>query len=195
MLEALGVAARLHHGQVPGQVRAFVGERVLDAVANAGLGGEVDHALDPVVLDDLGDRGGVGDVEPVEREAVQPVEGPQPGLLERGIIIIIDDVDADHGVAEAQQTVGCRMTDETSCARNENWRAINILFRQDFLPQDRCRPTSWLTRSIDHSLQCSNGAVAWRQKFALHNNPVAAQKRRTRSSNDAGVEDAGAEPC
>ena len=77
------------------EVRLDVGARVLEAVADAGLRAEMD---DPVDVDAVGERlqrGGVGEVDPLEAEAVAELarETVEPRLLERRIVIIVEIVD------------------------------------------------------------------------------------------------------
>ena len=61
MLDAV-VAAGLQHRQVAGKVGALVGEGVVDRVADAGLGGEVDDPLAPGVRTRAAIGLGVGDI-------------------------------------------------------------------------------------------------------------------------------------
>ena len=65
MRESRLMTARLHHRQMARQVRTFIGEGIGDAVANPGLGGQVDDAGYAILSNQPCDRIGVGDVHSV----------------------------------------------------------------------------------------------------------------------------------
>ena len=87
----------LEHVAMADEVRLDIGGRVLDAVAHAGLRAEVDDAVEPVGVGQRFQRVGIGEVDPLEAEALAEMlrEAVEAGLLERGIVISVEVVDAD----------------------------------------------------------------------------------------------------
>ena len=105
----------------PDEVRGDVGQRVLEAVADAGLGGEVDHALEGGRERRL-NRRPVGEVG-AQEAPVGPagaVELGQPRLLERHVVVVVDVVEARHGVAARQQRPGDVKADEAGGAGDQD---------------------------------------------------------------------------
>ena len=105
MLKALGVPTRLHHRQMARQVGPFIGEVVFKAVAKARLRLEMHDAYDVVVSHQRLHLVGIGDVDAFKGEAVYTRKGREPRFFQGGVIIIIDDVDANHALAPRQQSV------------------------------------------------------------------------------------------
>jgi hypothetical protein len=68
MLDAV-VAAAFENIDETDHVAVDVGMRILQRVAHAGLGGEIDHALRALDGEQIGDAGPVGDVESRNPEA------------------------------------------------------------------------------------------------------------------------------
>ena len=87
-----------HH--VGGDVGVGVDERVPDA----GLGGEVEDAVDVGMGgSDGGKRVPVGDVGQVEMESPAAFECGQASALEVRVVVGVEIVDADHRVAAIEQ--------------------------------------------------------------------------------------------
>jgi hypothetical protein len=63
------VAASLQHRQMAGQIAALIGERIVDRVANPGLGGQMHDPLGTRRLHQLQQGLVLGDVHPDHREA------------------------------------------------------------------------------------------------------------------------------
>ena len=107
---------------MPDEVGADIGRGVLDAVAHAGLRPEVDDAVESVGVGQALQRVGVGEIDPLEAEplaeiARQPVDA---GLLERGVVIVVEVVDPDDLLAAFEQGAAGRRTDETRGSGDED---------------------------------------------------------------------------
>jgi hypothetical protein len=91
-------------------------------MANAGLGGEVNDAVDVGVLgDEFGDGVAVGDVAVMEAEAGPVADSVEPGLLEADTIIVVEGIDADDGVAAPEQGIGDVIADEAGAAGDQDF--------------------------------------------------------------------------
>ena len=93
------------------QVGLDIGAGVDQAVAHAGLGGEVDDAVG--VAAGFGQRRRIGDVAAHEAEIVVFLQPRQPRFLQRHVVIVVEIVDADDGVAALEQTDRGMHADET----------------------------------------------------------------------------------
>lgn len=82
----------------------------------------VDDAGYAILSNQPCDRIGVGDVHSVEGESPPAIECREAGLLQGGIIIVVDDVDADHRLTAFQQAMRGRMADKAGGARDEDGR-------------------------------------------------------------------------
>ncbi len=101
-----------------------IGQGVFEAVANAGLGGEVDHPLRA----EGGEQRRDG-VDVLERDAgvFEIREFGQPGqarLFEVHVIVGVEIVQADDDISPLQQPVGYVRSDEARRACNENPRHL-----------------------------------------------------------------------
>ncbi len=107
------VAARgLQHRQVAGQVGALIGERILDRVAHARLGGQVHDPLGAAFADQGLERLRVGDVHPDHGEAGPLFQPPGPRRLQGGVVVVVEGVDPD-ALAAVQQAMGDVGSDES----------------------------------------------------------------------------------
>ncbi len=88
---------------MPADIGPFVGERVLQRVADPGLGREVNDAPRPALAHQAFEGVGLGDVHAHQLEIRPLLERPDPGLLERRIVIGVEVVDADDLLAAVQQ--------------------------------------------------------------------------------------------
>jgi hypothetical protein len=76
-----------------------IGHGIGKRIAHPGLGGQIHHALGAMDVEDLGQSGAVCDIEP-HVGVVRMIEGArQPCLLEPDVIVVVEIVDPDHGVA------------------------------------------------------------------------------------------------
>ena len=119
MLDAVAAAAFEDMAEAD-EVGIEIGLRILDREAHAGLGAEMDDALETALGEEPGHAVAVGEVELFEAEAVMAVEAGEPGLLQSGIVVIVEIVDADDLVAAFEQNPGCLVTDEAGSPRHQN---------------------------------------------------------------------------
>ena len=88
---------------------------------DAGLGGQMDDAVDVAVLAGQRQHGlAVGDVELEEGEALVLAQRLQPGELQDRVVVFAEIVDADDRVAARQQGAGDVAADETRGAGDED---------------------------------------------------------------------------
>ena len=93
-------------------VGLHVGIRVDQRVADAGLGGEVDHVGDAGGRARDGfDGGPVGNVGAVQREAGAG-EARDPGFLQSGVVVGVEVVDPDDRSARCGQAFGDMVANE-----------------------------------------------------------------------------------
>ena len=102
----------------------LVGEGVLDGVADPGLGREMDDAVGPGVAHQPLHQGRVGDVGADHAEALTALEPGGPGMLQRHLIVVVEDVDADDLFAPVQQALGHVHADEAGCAGDQNRHSL-----------------------------------------------------------------------
>ncbi len=108
----LVMAAAFEHVEKARQVGVDIGVRVLQRVAHARLGGEMDHHLRPHRGEQLRGARAVGEVDLPEREARAPEQAVQARPLEPRIVVLVQAVDADHAAALGQQPLGQMVADE-----------------------------------------------------------------------------------
>ena len=119
MLDAV-VTAALQHVQRADDVGVDVGMRVLQPVADAGLGAEMNDPLRPSFGEEPLHAGAVGEVQLVEGEALAPLKLVEPRLLQIYVVVGIEIVEADDLIATLEQRFSGMVTDETGGAGDEH---------------------------------------------------------------------------
>ena len=99
----LVVAAAFENIGETDDIALDVSVRILQGIANAGLGGQVDDLVELLVGKQLVHAGTVGHVELDEAEAGQRSQALQTALLERDFVVIVQIVEADDLVAAGQE--------------------------------------------------------------------------------------------
>ena len=125
-MRRVGVPAGFDDVGEADEVAFDVGVGVFEGVANAGLGGEVDDAVEAVVCKALFHGGPVGEVG---ADAVVGAAGLigsalqllQARFFEGGVVVVVDHVEADHGIATPQQLLCGVEADEASVAGDEDF--------------------------------------------------------------------------
>ncbi len=114
------MARRLQNRKMTGQVGALVGERLVDRIANARLGGEVHDPLGAAVGDQRREGLMVRDVEADHGEARSRFQPRRPRRLERGIVVVDEGIDAYDGFPTIKQAVGRVSPDEPGRAGDDD---------------------------------------------------------------------------
>ena len=83
-----------------GQIGAHIGFRMGQAVAHAGLCGQMNDPVD--ALGQRRERARVGNIATLQAELRVFVQARQPRLLQGDVVVIIDIIDADHALAARQ---------------------------------------------------------------------------------------------
>ncbi len=120
------VAAGLEDVEEAGDVRADVLVRIDQRVAHAGLRSEVHDAIELLGSEELIDIRAVGDVELVERES-RKLELLQPRQLEVDVVVVVQVVQPDDGVAALEQAPRDVHADEAGGAGDEDLHAVSGL--------------------------------------------------------------------
>ena len=117
-------AARVEEGEGAKDVRLVVDAGDLDRGAYAGTGGEVDDGVEPagrlLRLEDAGDSLDVGDVGLLEAEARAAQEAREAPLLEADVVGVVEVVDADDGIAPAEEPLADGGADEPGPAGDQD---------------------------------------------------------------------------
>lgn len=95
------VAAGLKDVEKADEVALEVGARVLDGVADTGLGSEVHHYIEAVLSEQALDENGVAQVAAHEGEAAVCVglgQHAQAGVLDTGVVVAVEVVETDDNV-------------------------------------------------------------------------------------------------
>lgn len=95
------VAAGLKDVEKADKVALEIGARVLDGVADTGLGREVHHDVETVLRKQALDKGGVAEVAAHEGEAAVGVglgQHAEARVLDAGIVVAVEVVEAEDGV-------------------------------------------------------------------------------------------------
>ncbi len=114
------VAAFFEDLQEAEDVRRDVRVGSLERVPHAGLGGEVNDALEVAAVEELVHRFGIGERRPHEFELTMRLEPFQARFLDPHVVILIDGVEPNDIVAVRQQSIRDVETDEARGAGDEN---------------------------------------------------------------------------
>ena len=123
------VAAALEHVEEAGQVGIRIGIRIDQRMPHAGLCGEMHHVRKPVRREQVGHRRAIRQIDLLEAE-VRAVGGKifEPRLLQPGIVVGVEIVEANHAVAIRQQTLADVHADKAGSAGDENGFTRHSLF-------------------------------------------------------------------
>jgi hypothetical protein len=121
MLSA-GVPAPLEDVEKANDIAVDVHMRILERVAHAGLGREMDDALRPFALEELCHSPSVGNVELDEPETGLRCKLRQPGLLQGNIVVVVEIVQPENVVAANEEPLRDMHSDESRCSRDEDFQ-------------------------------------------------------------------------
>ena len=108
------------------EIRCPVGVWILDRVADAGLGGDMDDAFRPLPFAECLDRRAIGEIELGMNVTSIVLETCEPRPLERDIVVVVHLVDADDFVSAGEQRLGHRRTNEAGRARYQDLHPTTI---------------------------------------------------------------------
>lgn len=114
------VAAALEDIEEAGDVAVDVGVGVDEGVADAGLGGQVDDGAETVFGEEVGHAASIGKVEADEGEAGAALELGEAGVFEGGVVVVVEVVEADDGVAAVEQAGSGVEADEAGGAGDQD---------------------------------------------------------------------------
>lgn len=117
------VAACLKDVEEADEVALEVGARVLDGVADTGLGREVHHDVEAVLREQALDERGVAQVAAHEGEAAVCVglgQHAQAGVLDAGVVVAVEVVETDDNVIGLlEKLFDEERADEAGCSGDE----------------------------------------------------------------------------
>ena len=119
-MRRLRVPAGFEDVQEPDEVALDVGAGIRNRIAHAGLRGEVDHAVERLAGKQLAHGGFVFEAALDEGEARFLAQQRQARFLERRVVVVVDVVEADDGVAAREQRAGHVESDEAGGAGDEH---------------------------------------------------------------------------
>ena len=102
------------------QVGIHVGVRLVDGITHPRLRRQVQHAGGAHPRKQLGQGRPVGDVQPLKAEIRVRQQARQPRFLQRRVVVGVEVVDADHGVAARQQAGAGVHSDESGSASDKH---------------------------------------------------------------------------
>ena len=107
---------------MPDQVGADISGGIFNAIANPGLGAEMDDVVELRLTERSIQRFSIGEIRLDEAEAIAEaaLELREPRLLEPGIVIIVEVVDADDVAAALEERVRRCESDEAGAAGDES---------------------------------------------------------------------------
>src|SRR6516225_2352634 len=103
------------------QIAVDIGARVFQRIADTRLGGKVDHELGSMLVEQLPQRVLSRDISPAEYEIVPFLEKFQPALFQIDVVVIIQVVHTDHGLAMIEQATGQVKANDPRRPGDQNW--------------------------------------------------------------------------
>ena len=137
-MPAAVVAAALEDVGEADEIGVDIGVRIDQRMAHARLRREMDDMGKAVTLEQRGHALAVGEIELGELEAVELGELREPRLFQLGIVVVVDVVEADHGLAVLQQPPRHMKPDEPGGTGDEN----GIYSRHRSMPSGFCSRAS-----------------------------------------------------
>jgi hypothetical protein len=119
-MASVGMPAPLEHIEEANDIGIDLVVRRLERVADAGLGREMHNAGEFAFGEQRRDAVTILEIEFAEAEILEAGKFSKPRLLERGIIIGIDVIDADDGVALFDETPSDVKSNESCGAGDED---------------------------------------------------------------------------
>src|SRR5262245_31041231 len=131
------VPAAFEHVKEAGHVRADIGMRVVERIADAGLGGEMNDALRPLLGEGRLDDSPVGEIALDEGKSLLLHQALEPGLLQRHIVIGAEIVEADDSMAAVEKPRRRMVANEAGGAGNQDTHRDAFLRLEGPSPKSR----------------------------------------------------------
>lgn len=96
----VGVFQHVHETD---EVAADVRLRVRKRIADAGLGGQMHDGVEPLRLEQRGQRLGTGQIQPAEAKTSMVGQNRQPVVLQPDVVVLIQVVEPDDLIAPVEQ--------------------------------------------------------------------------------------------
>ena len=137
--------AAFEHVEEAGEVGVGVGMRVDQRMAHAGLPREMHDLGKAMDREQVGHALAVGDIHPLEPEIGICPELCNASVLQPGIVVGIEIVDAHHIMPLHRQSTGDMHADEPGCPGDENRLPQDRSFRVERRCGDRIETSPTLT--------------------------------------------------
>ncbi len=111
--------ASLQHVEKSREIGIYIGMRMIDRVANTGLGGEMHHRLELAFCKECGDRLALGKVHQHEGKAWIRIQVVQPRAFQRWVVVAVEAVQPDDMPAFRQQLPRDVKADEPRRTRDQ----------------------------------------------------------------------------
>src|ERR1700716_192687 len=122
-MSAFVVPAAFQHIDEALHVGVDIGIGMVRRITTAGLRREVNDHGKAVLRKQRLDGSTIRQVDPDETEARLPLQYFEAGFLQPGIVIVVDDIEADDGTAVAQQALRDMKADKAGCS-GDQYRGI-----------------------------------------------------------------------
>jgi hypothetical protein len=120
VLDAAVLARGLEQVDEADQVAVDVRARIFERVTHAGLRGQVDDAARPVAGEQRVQCGRVRQIGLHLGEALAGAQAHHPVALELRIVVVVEIVEPDHGLAAGEQRGAHRLPDEPGAAGHKD---------------------------------------------------------------------------
>ena len=115
------VPAAFQHVDETREIGVDIGMRMVDRIAHASLCREMHHFCKTVPGKQAFHRCAIGEIDLLERETGLPAQDVQPRPLQRGIVIIVEVIEADHRAALGEQPARDVEADEPRNSGDQYW--------------------------------------------------------------------------
>ena len=111
--------------------------RIRDRVANARLRSKMHHAFETMLRENRFHRRAISDVHAEEGEVRLRDEFHKTRFFDARVVVIVDVVESDNGLAAGEQTLRDVRADETCCAGDKDRHGVASLRDQAMIRHDQ----------------------------------------------------------
>src|SRR5262249_19778697 len=115
------MSATLQNVAEANQIAVDICAGIFQRIADTRLGRQVDDELGSMLVEQLPQRVLLRDICPGKYELVSFLEKFQPALLQIDVVVIIQFIHADHGLAAIEQATGQVKANEPCRPGDKNW--------------------------------------------------------------------------